>query len=228
VLVVEDDPRIRQSLVLALTDEGYLVDAVGTGEDGLVRLQADAPDVIVLDVMLPGLDGFACCREMRKMTNIPIVMVTARADTHDVVAGLEAGADDYVTKPFVVKELAARLRAVARRSNVGTSAESARPSIRVGPLEIRPEQAEVLRRGELLRLTATEFKLLHALALEGDRVVSREKLLERVWEYDYLGDVRLVDVHIRRLRQKIEDDPGEPSLLLTVRGMGYRLAPGAV
>lgn len=223
VLIIEDDARIRESLALALQDEGYAVVAAGTATEALDGLADASPDVILLDVMLPDLDGFTCCRELRRRTNVPVVMVTARTDTHDVVAGLEAGADDYVTKPFVVKELAARLRAVLRRVRAEVPVLGADPVHHVGDLEIRPSQGTVLRAGEPIQLTATEFKLLCELAAELNNVVSREQLLERVWEYDYLGDVRLVDVHVRRLRQKIEPDPSSPELLVTVRGMGYRL-----
>ena len=170
--------------------------------------------------MLPGIDGFEVCRSIRRSSDVPIVMVTARSDTHDVVAGLEAGADDYVTKPFVPKELAARIRALLRRARSGDSGPS---SMVFGDLEIRPEAGEVLLAGKLIPLTKTEFRLLCELAGSPGRVFSREQLLERVWGYDYFGDGRLVDVHVRRLRTKVEADPAHPRYVVTSRGLGYKL-----
>ncbi|MGY1717436.1 response regulator [Blastococcus sp. SYSU DS0552] len=221
VLIIEDDPRIRRMLQMTLQREGLEVTEAGSGEDGLARLGERSFDVILLDLMLPGKDGFEVCREIRRSSNTPVIMVTARSDSHDVVAGLEAGADDYVSKPFVVKELSARIRALARR----TRAPEPRARLTVGDVEISPAEGTVARNGQLLNLTRTEFRLLCELAAEPGRVLSREELLERVWGYDYFGDSRLVDVHIRRLRKKIEPDPGNPTLVTTVRGMGYRV-PG--
>ncbi|MGY1915366.1 response regulator transcription factor [Blastococcus sp. HT6-30] len=219
VLIIEDDPRIRRMLQMTLQREGLEVTEAGSGEDGLARLAENTFDVILLDLMLPGKDGFEVCREIRRTSNTPVIMVTARSDSHDVVAGLEAGADDYVSKPFVVKELSARIRALARR----TRAPEPRTRLQVGDLEIAPADGTVTRGGELLNLTRTEFRLLCELAAEPGRVLSREELLERVWGYDYFGDSRLVDVHVRRLRKKIEPEPGNPTLVTTVRGMGYRV-----
>ncbi|MGY1848242.1 MULTISPECIES: response regulator [unclassified Blastococcus] len=221
VLIIEDDPRIRRMLQMTLQREGLEVTEAESGEDGLARLGERSFDVILLDLMLPGKDGFEVCREIRRSSNTPVIMVTARSDSHDVVAGLEAGADDYVSKPFVVKELSARIRALARR----TRAPEPRARLTVGDVEISPAEGTVARNGQLLNLTRTEFRLLCELAAEPGRVLSREELLERVWGYDYFGDSRLVDVHIRRLRKKIEPDPGNPTLVTTVRGMGYRV-PG--
>ncbi len=172
--------------------------------------------------MLPGMDGFACCRELRRHSAVPIIMVTARTDTHDVVAGLEAGADDYVTKPFEPKELAARIRALLRRARAGDGSPT---SLAFGELEIAPEAGVVKLGGEEVHLTRTEFLLLCELAANAGKVLSREQLLERVWSYDYFGDGRLVDVHVRRLRTKIEPDAANPTHVLTVRGLGYKLAP---
>ena len=172
--------------------------------------------------MLPGMDGFACCRELRRQSAVPIIMVTARTDTHDVVAGLEAGADDYVTKPFEPKELAARIRALLRRAR---ATEGGPASLSFGDLEILPEAGVVRLSGEEVHLTRTEFLLLCELAANPGKVLSREQLLERVWSYDYFGDGRLVDVHVRRLRTKVEPDPANPRHVLTVRGLGYKLAP---
>jgi DNA-binding response OmpR family regulator len=173
-------------------------------------------------VMLPSLDGFEVCREIRKDSRVPIVMLTARTDTVDIVVGLESGADDYVTKPFEMAELVARVRAVLRRST-SAPVESA---LSVGPLEIDPASFVARKEGMDLSLTATEFKLLLEMARRPGQVFTREMLLDRVWEYDYLGDSRLVDVAIQRLRGKIEDDPAHPALITTVRGVGYRLERG--
>ncbi|CCG03824.1 response regulator transcription factor [Blastococcus saxobsidens] len=221
VLIIEDDPRIRRMLQMTLQREGLEVTEAESGEAALEKLAEHPFDVILLDLMLPGMDGFEVCREIRKTSNTPVIMVTARSDSHDVVAGLEAGADDYVSKPFVVKELSARIRALARR----TRAPEPRVRLTVGDLEVSPSEGTVTRGGELLNLTRTEFRLLTELAAEPGRVLSREELLERVWGYDYFGDSRLVDVHVRRLRKKIEPDPATPTLVTTVRGMGYRV-PG--
>ncbi|HYH26560.1 MAG TPA: response regulator transcription factor [Blastococcus sp.] len=219
VLIIEDDPRIRRILQMTLQREGLDVAEAGTGEAGLEQLGEREFDVVLLDLMLPGKDGFEICREIRRTSNVPIIMVTARSDSHDVVAGLEAGADDYVSKPVVAKELSARIRALARR----TRAPEPRVRISVGDLEIAPREGTVMRNGEAVSLTRTEFRLLCELAEEPGRVLSREELLERVWGYDYFGDSRLVDVHVRRLRKKVEHDPGQPTVVTTVRGMGYRI-----
>ncbi len=221
VLLVEDDPRVRRVLRLALEDEGYQVAEAATGCDGLRSLHADPPDVVLLDLMLPDTDGFAVCRGIRRDSAVPVIMVTARTDSHDVVAGLEAGADDYVTKPLVAKELSARIRALLRRAQ--GSSESETPRLVVDDLEIEVEEGTVRRDGDLLSLTRTEFRLLVELARHEGRVCSREHLLERVWGYGYFGDSRLVDVHIRRLRTKVERDPANPRHVITARGLGYRL-----
>ena len=226
ILLVEDDERIRASMRLSLEDEGYEIEEASTGEDALethARASQSEPfDLLVVDIMLPGMDGFACCRELRRTSTVPIIMVTARTDTHDIVAGLEAGADDYVTKPFEPKELAARIRALLRRAR---SADGGPVSLVFDDLEVLPDAGVVKRDGEEVHLTRTEFLLLCELAASAGKVLSREQLLERVWSYDYFGDGRLVDVHVRRLRTKIERDPSEPRHVLTVRGLGYKLAP---
>ena len=220
ILAVEDDERIRTAVKLALEDEGWTVAEAGTGEDALAQFQQEPADVVLIDIMLPGIDGFEVCRSIRRSSDVPIVMVTARADTHDVVAGLEAGADDYLTKPFAPKELSARIRALLRRAR---SSDSSPSSMVFGDLEIRPEAGEVLVAGQLIPLTKTEFRLLCELAGSPGRVFSREQLLERVWGYDYFGDGRLVDVHVRRLRTKVEADPAHPRYVVTSRGLGYKL-----
>jgi two-component system, OmpR family, response regulator MtrA len=218
VLVVEDDPSIREVAQLGLEQSGFQVEASGDGRDGLIRFRQGAFDLVLLDVMLPSLDGFEVLREIRSESNTPVVMLTARSELTDVVVGLELGADDYVTKPFELPELVARIKAVLRRS----SAEPGDAVIHADGLEIDPAGFTVRRGDEELELTATEFKLLLELAKRPKQVFTRELLLELVWDYDYLGDSRLVDAAIQRLRAKVEDDPKEPRLIRTVRGVGYR------
>lgn len=218
MLLVEDDPRVRRALQLALHDEGYAVALAATGREGLAALETSTPDVVLLDLMLPDLDGFDVCRRIRHDSDVPVIMVTARTDSHDVVAGLEAGADDYVTKPLVAKELSARIRALLRRHEPARTPRR----VRAGDVEIRVDEGVALRDGAPLALTRTEFRLLAELALTTG-VRSREELLERVWGYGYFGDGRLVDVHVRRLRTKVERDPTNPTLVVTARGLGYRL-----
>ncbi len=218
LLMVEDDERIRLALGLALADEGCAVVEAPTGEAALAVVEHAAIDVVLLDLMLPGVDGLEVCRTLRSRGDLPIIIVSARSDSSDVVAGLEAGADDYVTKPLVAGELAARIRALLRRRRPPAGGSV----LRLGPLEIRPEEGTVSCDGEPVHLTRTELGLLVELAAAGGRVVSREDLLRRVWGYDYFGDTRLLDVHIRRLRRKVERDPDNPDRVLTVRGRGYR------
>jgi DNA-binding response OmpR family regulator len=220
ILAVEDDERIRSAVKLALEDEGWTVDEAGSGEEAIELFMRTAPDVVLIDIMLPGIDGFELCRTLRRSSAVPIVMVTARADTHDVVAGLEAGADDYMTKPFAPKELSARIRALLRRIRPIVPGHA---KLVFGNLEIVPDEGKVLRDGAEVKLTKTEFRLLCELAQNPGRVFSRESLLDKVWGYDYFGDGRLVDVHVRRLRTKVEADPANPRHVVTVRGLGYRL-----
>jgi DNA-binding response OmpR family regulator len=223
VLLVEDDARIRQALGLALDDEGFDVAATASGEEALAFLQGATVDVVLLDLMLPGLDGMSVCRSLRAGGDLPIIIVTARSDTADVIDGLEAGADDYMTKPLVAGELAARIRALLRRRRgPGVPEESSRLS--VGDLELLPEEGVVRRAGLEVHLTRTEFRLLVELVAAKGKIVTREALLQRVWGYDYLGDTRLLDVHVRRLRRKVEADPDNPTVVLTVRGAGYKSA----
>jgi DNA-binding response OmpR family regulator len=222
VLLVEDDPSIRELASLGLAHAGFLVSSCADGREGLERLRRDSFDLAVLDVMLPTLDGFEITREIRKDSRIPIVMLTARADATDVIVGLELGADDYVTKPFDMAVLVARCRAVLRRA----AAEPADPLLRVGDLEVDVAGFLARKEGRDLALTATEFRLLVELARRPGQALTREVLLARVWDYEYLGDSRLVDVAVQRLRGKIEDDPARPTRISTVRGVGYRLERG--
>ena len=222
VLLVEDDPSIREVASLGLEQAGFRVTATGDGRDALTRFRQGPFDLVVLDVMLPSLDGLEVCREIRRESQIPIVMLSARSELHDVVVGLELGADDYVTKPFELPELVARIKAVLRRSTAGPS----EGAISVADLEIDPAGFSVRKGGEDVALTATEFRLLLELARRPKQVFTRDLLLELVWNYDYLGDSRLVDVAVQRLRGKIEDDPAQPKLIQTVRGVGYRFGQG--
>ncbi len=219
ILTVEDDERIRTAVRMALEEEGWDVEETASGEEALDAFSRRPADVVLIDIMLPGIDGFEVCRNIRRLGDVPIVMVTARSDSHDVVAGLEAGADDYLRKPFDPKELSARIRALLRR----TRSDELQPKrIHVGDLEVLPEEGVVRQAGHEVHLTRTEFRLLLELAAANGKVLSREDLLEKVWGYDYFGDGRLVDVHVRRLRTKIEPDPANPRYVTTIRGMGYK------
>jgi DNA-binding response OmpR family regulator len=222
ILAVEDDERIRTAVRLALEDEGWDVEEAESGERALEVFGGGPFDVVLIDLMLPGIDGFELCRSLRRNSDVPIVMVTARTDTHDVVAGLEAGADDYLTKPFEPKELSARIRALLRRVRPSAPGHT---HLRFGDLEVIPDEGVVRKDGAEVHLTKTEFRLLVELASSPGRVHSREHLLEKVWGYDYFGDGRLVDVHVRRLRTKVEADPAMPRHVVTVRGLGYKLQP---
>jgi len=224
LLFIEDDDAIRVALTLALEDEGYEVREAADGRAGLAAFAEREPDLVLLDLRLPDLSGFEVCRALRANSIVPIIIVTAQTDTYDLVAGLEAGADDYVTKPVVPKELAARIRAALRRVHLheATSASSTSVS-RFGDIELRREQGIVLKAGQELNLTKTEYRLMCEFADHANMVLSRDQLLERVWGYEYLGDSRLVDAHVRRLRVKVEDQPDDPKLIVTARGIGYRL-----
>jgi two-component system response regulator MtrA len=223
LLLVEDDPSIREVATLGLEQAGFRVTSAGDGREGLERFREAGADLVVLDVMLPSLDGFEVLREIRRESATPVVMLTARSELHDVVVGLELGADDYVTKPFELPELVARVKAVLRRAAPSNGAAT----LHAGGLEIDPDGFSARKRGEELSLTATEFRLLLELARRPKQVFTRELLLELVWNYDYLGDSRLVDAAVQRLRAKVEDDPKQPTLIKTVRGVGYRFDAGS-
>ncbi len=221
ILLVEDDPSVREAVVLALEGAGHQVETAVSGEETLGRWRRSSPDLLLLDVMLPGTDGLDVCRAIRADDYVPIVMLTARADAVDVVLGLESGADDYVAKPFETRVLLARIKAVLRRHDRSPDGLV----LTYGDLVVDPRAMEVTRAGLEVRLTATEMRLLLELARHPNHVLTRNLLLERVWDYTYLGDSRLVDVCVQRVRAKVEDDPGQPRLIQTVRGVGYKLVP---
>jgi len=217
IMVVDDDQDLAEMLGIVLNGSGFEVDLVNNGDGVMEIFRANTPDLVLLDVMLPGIDGIEVCRLIRKESMVPIVMLTAKGDTHDVVLGLEAGADDYMVKPFNPSELVARLKVRLRR----TVAEAI-TSLRIGDLSIDQVAHTIARDGKSIPLTRLEFDLLVALAKEPGRVFTREALLSEVWGYQHATDTRLVNVHIQRLRSKIERDPDNPELILTVRGVGYK------
>jgi DNA-binding response OmpR family regulator len=238
LLLIEDDPDMRLALRMVLEDEDFRVVEAGNAAQGMEAFEREQPDLVLLDLRLPDRRGFDVCRDLRATSTVPIIIVTANTDTHDFVAGLEAGADDYVTKPVIPKALAARIRAMLRRvalernteeggigAALNESAETEGGSITRLPhgVEIREAEALVLRDGQPIELTKTEFRLLCELAGHPNIVLSRDQLLERVWGYSHLGDGRLVDAHMHRLRNKIEPNPQDPVLIQTVRGIGYKL-----
>ncbi|WP_153025372.1 response regulator transcription factor [Glycomyces albidus] len=221
VLVVDDDPALAEVVARYLRRDGFDVDYAADGATGLHKALSTLPDLVVLDLMMPGMDGFEVCRRLRETTAIPVVMLTARGEENDRIAGLDLGADDYVTKPFSPRELAARVRAVLRRA----SAEPAPPAVLSGGgVEIDTLAHRVRRRGEPLTLTAKEYDLLVCFLTNPGRAFRREELLETVWGWS-IGDASTVTVHVRRLREKVEDDPSAPRHLTTVRGVGYRWEP---
>ncbi len=222
ILVVDDDAALAEMIGIVLRSEGYDVFDCYNGNEAFRAFQSYEPNLVLLDVMLPGKNGFEICEAIRRVSNVPIVMLTARSDTEDVVRGLEAGADDYVPKPFKPKELVARVRARLRAETEPTDEQ-----LELGDLKIDVSGHEVTRGDQLVALTPLEFDLLVALARAPWKVFSREELLEQVWGYRHAADTRLVNVHVQRLRSKIERDPENPSLVITVRGVGYRAGTGS-
>jgi DNA-binding response OmpR family regulator len=224
LLFIEDDEAIRTALRLVLEDEGYEVAEAGDGETGIKMFGQLNPDLVLLDLRLPDISGFEVCRAIRRTSITPVIMVTAQTDTSDLVNGFDAGADDYVTKPVVPKELAARIRAALRRTQTSEpSSTSGKFLSKIGDIEIDRNLGIVKKSGVEIQLTKTEYRLLVEFADHPRMVMSRDQLLERVWGYEYLGDSRLVDAHVRRLRVKVESQPDDPTMIVTVRGMGYRL-----
>jgi two-component system, OmpR family, response regulator VicR len=221
VLVVDDEKTLVKALTFNLEKEGFRVEQAYDGEEALRKVFALKPDIVVLDLMLPLVDGFEVCRQIRKKTDVPIIMLTARGEDIDKVLGLELGADDYLTKPFNSRELVARIKAILRRSLFRE--EEIKKIAQIGNLQVDLLQHRVRRDGKDISLTSKEFALLSFLVANAGNVYSREQLLEQVWGYDYYGDVRTVDVHIRHLREKLEQDPGNPNLILTVWGTGYKI-----
>jgi two-component system OmpR family response regulator len=224
ILIVEDDRNLLDTLKYNLHEEGYNTVTAVDGAEALYIARREKPDLIILDIMLPKLSGFEVCRILRKEMTIPIIMLTAKTEEVDKIVGLEIGADDYLTKPFSVRELLARLGAMLRRADISKQQPAGEKRIlRIGDLEVDTGRHQALYRGSRLSLTPKEYDLLAFLAANEGLVFSREQLLEKVWGYDYAGDTRTVDVHIRWLRQKIENDPAKPEHLVTVRGAGYKL-----
>lgn len=229
IFAVEDEEHIQQLVKYNLEAGGYRVIAFDSGESLLNEINSSVPDLFILDIMLPGMDGLEVCRNLRqnpKTKNIPIIMLTAKSDEFDKVLGLELGADDYITKPFSVREMVARVKALFRRINSSTSAET--DIVRHDAITIDITRREVYKDGDLIEMPLKEFELLKMLVLNKGKVMSRDVLLEKIWGFDYYGETRTVDVHIRYLRQKIEDDPGNPVYIDTVRGIGYRFNDKAV
>ena len=230
ILIVEDEHSIVDILSFNLKREGYDVLTAGDGESGLVLTREKNPDLVLLDIMLPGLDGFSVCRRLRaEGIGVPVIILTAREDESDKILGLELGADDYITKPFSMRELLARVRANIRRTVIDVESAAAHTAtdadlLRCGALSLHTGRMEAFKNGAPLALTGREYELLAFLMRQPDQVFSRESLMREVWNYDFLGDLRTVDVTVRRLREKIEDDPGDPKFLLTRRGVGYLFA----
>jgi two-component system response regulator RegX3 len=226
VLVVEDESSFVEALTIGLRREGFEVVVAVDGAEALDMFDAANPDIVLLDVMLPKISGIDVCRQLRKRTQVPIIMVTAKGAEIDTVVGLEVGADDYVTKPYRLRELVARMRAVLRRSDLNGSTSSlvsfAPGIVQVGDVSLDPEEHRVSVNGAELSLPLKEFELLHILLVNAGRVLPRETLIDRVWGNDYVGDTKTLDVHVKRLRSKIEPDPAMPTRIVTIRGLGYK------
>jgi two-component system, OmpR family, response regulator RegX3 len=222
ILVVEDEEAFVEALTVGLKREGFRVQVARDGAEALAVFDAVAPDLVLLDVMLPKVSGIDVCRQIRTRSKVPIIMVTAKAAEIDTVVGLEVGADDYVTKPYRLRELVARMRAVLRRSPLEETVSVGVEAMTVGDVTIDPEGHEVFVRGEQVSLPLKEFELLALLIENAGRVLPRETLIDRVWGLDYVGDTKTLDVHVKRLRSKVEDDPSAPRRIVTIRGLGYK------
>jgi DNA-binding response OmpR family regulator len=224
-LVVDDEPSLVRAVAEYLRHEGYTVDTAGDGDTALAAARTAPPDVVILDLMLPGIDGVEVCRQLRTFSDAYVIMLTARTDEVDKLIGLSVGADDYLTKPFSPRELVARVKAMLRRPRTAGS-DSASPARRIGGLTVDPQAREVHVAGQPIELTRTEFDILDALSAHPRTVFTRSRLVEAVWGNGWIGDDHLVDVHIGHLRRKLGDDPAAPHCILTVRGIGYRMGPG--
>jgi len=222
VLVVDDEESFRETLAFMLRKEGFDVSTAESGSEALDTLERDGADLVLLDLMLPGVSGTEVCRTIRQRTKVPVIMVTAKDTEVDKVVGLELGADDYVTKPFSTRELLARMRAVLRRSDLGDVLDIGSDILAAGPVRMDVERHIVTVEDRQVQLPLKEFELLRVLLLNAGRVMTRSQLIDRVWGSDYVGDTKTLDVHVKRLRSKIESDPGEPTLITTVRGLGYK------
>ncbi|MFM8847186.1 MAG: response regulator [Actinomycetota bacterium] len=225
VLLVEDEESFVDALTVGLKKEGFRVEVARDGLEALNKFDATQPDVVLLDVMLPKISGIDVCRQLRKRTQVPIIMVTAKGAEIDTVVGLEVGADDYITKPYRMRELVARMRAVLRRvpnESAGSVGDIDGNTLVVGDVVLDPEQHLVMVRGVEVTMPLKEFELLHLLLANAGRVLPRETLIDRVWGTDYVGDTKTLDVHIKRLRTKVEDDPANPTRIVTIRGLGYK------
>ena len=230
VLIVEDEESFLEALRVGLGREGFAIDVARDGREALDRFEAAEPDIVLLDVMLPRISGVDVCREIRTKSDVPIIMVTARSEEIDAVVGLEVGADDYVTKPYRFRELVARMRSVLRRSAANVAGNDAEPHeprggpIVVGDVRVDPDRHEVRIRDQRVEMPLKVFDLLVALASNAGRVLTRDQLIDEVWGLDYVGDTKTLDVHIKRLRNKVERDPSNPTAIVTIRGLGYKFA----
>ncbi len=224
ILLVEDEESFIDALTIGLKKEGFRVEVARDGMEALAKFDSVRPDLVLLDVMLPKISGIDVCRQLRKKSQVPIIMVTAKGAEIDTVVGLEVGADDYITKPYRMRELVARMRAVLRRSSddSNNSSDLDSSAMEVGTIALDPEQHRVLVHGQEVTMPLKEFELLHILMANAGRVLPRETLIDRVWGTDYVGDTKTLDVHIKRLRSKVEDDPAVPTRIVTIRGLGYK------
>ncbi len=223
ILVVDDEPVFRDTLAFNLRRDGFDVTTAADGLSAVEAFQKTEPDLILLDLMLPGISGIEVCKRVREVSSVPIIMVTAKDDEIDKVVGLEVGADDYLTKPYSYRELLARIRAVLRRSQADLAPAAASEILRAGRIEMDTEAHEVSVAGKKIQMPLREFELLELLLQNADRVLTRNQILDRIWGLNYIGDTKTLDVHVKRIRSKIEEDPSRPAALVTVRGLGYKL-----